>query len=141
MQRNAWQLTLSNRQPLAIAQEQMVEYLSHVDATAVPDCHERCAQVVVWRGHVLPVLGAVGQQLHHEHLMVVAYVSQENSTPKAQRIALSLLQTPEALVVTDEQQCEPSEEQQAYWGNSILACVLKQDEPVVIVDFAASGAA
>ena len=137
MQPNAWQLTLTNRLSLAIAQPQVVEYLSHVDAVAIPDCHERCAQVVIWRGHVLPVLGATHHQLHHEHLLVVAYVTRNGGTSRAERIALSLLRAPEALVVTDEQQCEPDTEQLAYWGDAIQSCVLKDGEPVAIVDFAA----
>ena len=140
MQRNAWLLTLSNQQTLAIAQQQVVEYLSHIDAVQVPDCHPRCDQVLLWRDHVLPILGAAGGQPHHSHLLVAAYVRNLNGRNHAERIALALAEPPAAIRVEDDCQCDPTADQLAYWQDAIRACFLHDGQPVAIVDFASIGA-
>lgn len=149
MQRDAWCLKLSNQQTLAVAQQQVVEYLTHVSACVVPRSNPDCNQVILWRDRVVPVWGAdpiadctVTQQ--HVHILVISYlesvvqdesVAKDGTEPNSALLALSLTMAPVLLSVCDDDRCQPSSSQLDYWQQSILACFQYQNNPVPVIGF------
>ena len=131
MQRCAWHLVLINQQSLAIAQEQVVEYVGASECRWVPDCSELCDHIVLWRDQVVPVLGLQHHATHCQHLLIVAY--------EGGLVALALARQPESIVVRDEDQTVAAEQQLEYWGTGILACIQLAGQPLPIVDFARLG--
>ncbi len=137
MQRDAWCLTLQNGHQLAIAQKQVVEYLTHVDAITVPDCNEQCQQVVLWRDKIVPLWGSekiVDGITVQRHVLVVSFAS-GNELQQTELLALNLKLPPVLVQVVDEDQCAPNEEQKQYWNKALLACFQYQGCPVPIVNF------
>jgi len=134
-ERSAWLLHLEDGQSLAIARQQVIEYLAKVESRWVPDCHPQCSRILLWRDQVLPLLGVEkGRRGRHEHVLVIGYVDAENST-LTHRIALSLCQPPIDISVRDLDQCTPADSQTDYWRGAITACFAHQDAAVPIVDF------
>jgi hypothetical protein len=134
-ERHAWLLHLEDGQPLAIARQQVVEYLADVESRRVPDCHPQCSRIVLWRGQVLPLLGAgKGKRGKHAHVLVIGYVG-AGSDDTTYRIALSLFQPPTDVSVRDSEQCEPAAALADYWRGAIAACFNYQGEAIPIVDF------
>ena len=149
MQCDAWCISLSNGQLLAVAQQQVVEYLTNVNACVVPHCNPHCNQVMVWRERVLPLWGIDGNHdsaitQHHAHVLVISYRDQQSAhqqpqtepQPPGELLALSLSSAPLLISVRDEDQCLPAVSQQQYWRQAILACFQHQDKPVPVINFA-----
>lgn len=132
MQRNAWLLTLENHHTIAIAQQQVVEYLHLKDAITVPASHPRCQQVILWRDRIVPLLGTDSHPtLRHEHVLVILY----RHGDQAQYLALSLQQPPVDVVVRDADQCSADLAQQTYWHDALLCCVQTNNGKAGLVDF------
>lgn len=141
MQRDAWSLTLADGHGLAIAQQQVQEYLSNISAHIVPGCRSHCQQVVLWRKKVLPLWGAekldAARSIQvHKHVLIISYQDlNADSIGQADWIAICLSKQPQLISVSDGDQCEPSAEQEEYWKYSLLACFRYLDEIIPIVDF------
>ncbi|MGC1510418.1 chemotaxis protein CheW [Ketobacter sp.] len=133
MQRPAWLLTLSNHNTLAIAQQQVVEYSTGLSAHHVPDCSFQCHHVVLWRNTVLPIIGIGSKNAINNvpHLLVISYVHSLGNG----LIALSLTQPPQAINVSDQDQCSPQDEQVEYWQGAVAACFQHDENVIPIVDF------
>ena len=141
MQRDAWCLRLTNQQTLAVAQQQVVEYLTNVSACLVPKSNPECNQVILWRDRVLPVWGTNSSSEYsaielHSHILVISYLDNAMvGDDKPQLLALSLSMAPVLLSVCDEDQCQPSPAQSDFWKTSILACFQYQNSPVPVINF------
>ncbi len=134
-ERGAWLLRLEDGEPLAIARQQVIEYLAGVVSRRVPDCHPHCSRIVLWRNQVLPLLGVgKGAHSHHEHVLIIGYIDATHADT-THRIALSLQQPPVDIGVRDLDQCTPAAEQAQYWRGAIAACFTHQGEAVPILDF------
>jgi hypothetical protein len=133
MQRPAWLLTLSNLNTLAIAQQQVVEYSTGLPAQHVPDCSPQCHHVVLWRNTVLPLIGVdANDEINNLlHLLVISYVHPLGNG----LMALSLTQPPQAINVSDNDQCEPQDVQLQYWHGAVAACFQHEEHIIPIVDF------
>lgn len=139
MQRDAWYLTLTNKQTLAIAQQQVVEYLTGVQGYVVPSAHVDCDQVILWRKQMLPLWGlsqyrSATLQPVHRHVMVISYLDESQT---AQLLAISLASAPVLVTVEEGDVCNPTDQQKTYWKQALLSCFQCQGNAVPIVNFAA----
>ena len=135
MQRSAWHLILENGQHLAIAQQQVLEYLHQVDAIQVPDCAQRCQQILLWRNHMVPVLGVADDVTRHSHLLVILF----QNGPHTDYVALALTSPPGSILVRDGDQCEAADTQTAYWQDALQCCIELENAKIALVDFAGLG--
>ena len=134
-ERGAWLLRLEDGEALAIARQQVIEYVANVVSRWVPDCHPRCSRILLWRNQVLPLLGvAKGAHSHHAHVLIIGYLDSARADI-THRIALGLQQPPLDINVRDLDQCAPAAEQALYWRGAIAACFAHQGAAVPIVNF------
>lgn len=132
MERPAWHLILENQQAIAIAQQQVVEYLHQSGSILIPDCAERCQQVLVWRNRIVPLLGACSDNTIHQHVLIILYTRHQ----RAETVALALQSPPQPVVVRNQDQCEPDLIQQSYWQAALQCCVQLNQRKIALVNFA-----
>ncbi len=104
---HAWILTDLAGQRFAVANVEMVEYLTEAHIMNVPLSPDYCPAVMHWRERLLPIVfyhrlfapGAAVSELHH--IGIVAY--QRHPGEPLLHLAVVLNQAPYRVVVTDEE--------------------------------------
>ena len=134
MQRHAWHLELTDGHHIAIAKNQVIEYLSNQSGFPIPDCNKLCNQVIDWRQKILPILGCTNNNnTLHQHILIIHFSS--NTDQKETLIALSLKSPPSLIQVDDSNACKPSDDLIQYWNSAILSCFEEKGVFIPIINF------
>lgn len=137
----AWLLQCGNSLSIAVGDHVMAEYVQQQNAYTVPGAPGYCSSVIVWQGHIVPVMdlevlqGTKASSNQQENpLLCILYYQSEPNTP-LKHIALRVTGTPQKVLVADENACEvPESLQSSPLGQVNLACFNHDELPVMVVD-------
>lgn len=133
----AWLLAPRGLPPVAVADHEVIEYLSLVEARPVPVTPAHAGAVIFWRDHVVPLMdfAAVdGQAGTVNNKTVVLGYQLEPGTPLSY-VAMALQEAPMRLVVDDETACSLPESNTELWNYLANACFYQDSvaTPVIAI--------
>lgn len=143
---HAWILTDASGHSFAVANVEMVEYLTEATTLTVPFSPAHCPAVMPWREHLIPVImyhrlfspdAAPPQELHH--VGIIAYQRQPGEA--LLYLAVVLGQAPFRVVVSDEESEALPERYQDMTYSPLVRSVFCHDKtpiPVLDVNYLAS---
>ena len=136
---NAWLLSISAQQKIAVAEYQMYEYILSADTADVPLTPPHCQQMLFWQERLIPKI-SLGLFFENKtdsdkSYVIVAY----QSAPKApiQYAGLPIIEAPIRIIVQDETATDLPESFNENLRSATLSCFLYEDQPVPILNIAA----
>jgi chemotaxis signal transduction protein len=120
-----------------VADHEVVEYLSLVEARPVPVTPSHAGAVIFWRDRIVPLMDFAalsGQASATTGKTVVLGYQLEPGTPLS-HIAIALREAPTRLVVDDETACPLPESNAEFWNHLAKACFSQGDvsTPVIAI--------
>jgi chemotaxis signal transduction protein len=136
----AWLLRAAGDVTLAVAQHEMIEYLTEARVQRVPLANAHCEHLAVWRDKLVPVLDFArlfigGNGAVRRALSIVAY------QPRAQQplayLGIWTDTAPSRITVSDDQACElPPDWCEERLQNLALSCFAHEERTVPILNLA-----
>lgn len=136
----AWLLEPNETMPIAIGDNEMMEYVQDAASYPVPGAPEYCDRIVLWQDHIAPVMD-LNIMLNRPSddsnrlMSLIAYQSQPGAA--LQYLALKVRTPPRKIIVDDEQACElPEDIEEGPLNPLCLSCFTEDSRPVLILDIA-----
>ncbi len=136
----AWLLEPNDSLPIAISDQEMMEYVQASVSYSVPGAPNYCNRVISWQSHLVPVmdidrLAGIPSDESGRLLGLMAYQMQPGAP--LQYLGLKLKVPPRKIKVDDEQACElPEGISEGLLEPICLSCFTYEDRSVVILDIA-----
>jgi len=136
---NAWLLTVSNTQDIAVAEYQMNEYVSLTTAMEIPLAPSYCNKMVFWQERRVPLM-ALGillgddRQTQYKGYVVVAC----QSAPRAplQYVGLLVLEPPTRIAVNSQAEISIPGSVNDILQQVFISCFLHENKTVPVLDSA-----
>lgn len=136
----AWLLRATGNMTLAVAQHEMIEYLTQARCQRVPLANAHCEDLAVWRDRLVPVLdfarlvtGGKGAARHA--LSIVAY--QPRAQQPLEYLGIWTDTAPSKITVSDDQACElPPAWRDERLQKLALSCFSHEERTVPILNLA-----
>lgn len=135
---NAWMLDIGAGIKVAVAENEIVEYLRSPRVYQVPMTPRHCSSIVFWRGdRMLPLfdlamLTQPGFEASADHLGVLAY----QTAPKEpiRHLGIALQAPPQRIRVSDADACDWPEDYPESWKALTLALFAREDACIPVLD-------
>lgn len=134
----AWLLVPQGLPSLAVADHEVIEYLSVVEARPVPMAPLHVGAVIFWRDCIVPLMNfavLAGQTSAATSKTVLLGYQREPATPLSY-IAIALRESPTRVVVDDETACPLPESNAEFWQHLAKACFFHAGVAIPIIDIA-----
>lgn len=136
----AWLLAAGEELQLAMAQHEVMEYLSTPQLHFVPTTPVHSCNVIFWRDQIVPVvdlveLSGLGGNADHSGVAILAY--QEFSKSPLMYVGLRVSTSPISIEVNDEDVCRWPEDGPELIGDLILTAFTHDGQTVGILNTSA----
>jgi chemotaxis signal transduction protein len=136
----AWLLQAAGDMTLAVAQHEMIEYLTDARSQRVPLANAHCEHLAVWRDRLVPVLDfarlfAGSKGASQRSMSVVAY--QPSARQPLEYLGIWTDTAPSRITVSDDQACElPPAWRDERLQELALSCFAHEERTVPILNLA-----
>lgn len=122
--------------PCAIAEYEIIQYLTNQMTYTLPHAALHCQKVVYWHDQLIPVMNlSIPTKIHEEHIAMLVYQTMPNMP--LQYLALAIDAPPVKITVSDQAACPLPQSNLALWEQCAKSCFLYQSIPTPILNIAA----